>query len=162
MIVLSQLMHEVSEYVATVDDMYGHYLDSTRGFAGNLLLLANVQRKAATLVRNTNFDAAPFIYGDGAPTDASTRLQHRTTMGSFRKRNTRGGHNYVMAAQLLVVLVFEYWESEHRIRVAAALGLNGGSSSSMISTDSTCSPAHVAASSSCACFPVPSSFSSYF
>lgn len=123
MVVLSQLMREVSEYVATVDDVYGHYLDSTRGFANNVHMLDRTQKEMAIRVPPVNFDLGPFIYGDGALTEASTKLQHRTTQGIFRIRNTRGGHNYVIAAQMLVVLVFEYWESEHRSRIAAALGL---------------------------------------
>lgn len=43
-------------------------------------------------------------------------------MGEFRRRNRKGGPNHTRAAQLLILLMYEYWESEYRSSVAEALG----------------------------------------
>ncbi|HZQ46824.1 MAG TPA: hypothetical protein VFC07_07435, partial [Verrucomicrobiae bacterium] len=72
---------------------------------------------------NTNFDDLEFFYGRGSPNDPATCLQHRTTQGQFKRRNAKGGKNHVRAAQLLIVLLYSFWEHEYRPKLAEALGL---------------------------------------
>jgi len=122
---LPLLCSVVGMYVTSVDELYGHYLDSTFGFVANhreMLELQEVARK--TSPSKTDMDGTEFFYGRGNPNDPSNRLLHRTTQAEFKKRNAKGGSNYVRAAQLLVVLLYAFWESAHRAKLVAALGLS--------------------------------------
>lgn len=121
---LDRLQRAVLNYVVTVDELYGHYLDTTAGFLANARLVAEAQDKArASVPPGQNLDDLALFYGHGDPNDPSNRLLYKTTQGMYKSRNAKGGHNHIRAAQLLLVLVFEYWESEHRTQIAAALGL---------------------------------------
>lgn len=119
------LIHEsVLNYAMVVDELYGHYLDTTSGFVANERLVAETQVKIqSSLPPETDVDQLTLFYGNGDPNDPSNRILHRTTQGAYKARNAQGGQNHIRAAQLLLVLVFEYWESEHRARVAKALAL---------------------------------------
>jgi hypothetical protein len=48
--------------------------------------------------------------------------------GEFKKRNSPEGRNYIRLAQVLVVFVYELWETEYRNRIAAAAQLPDASS----------------------------------
>jgi hypothetical protein len=120
----SLLQDAVLSYVVIVDELYGHYLDTTCGFVANERLITENQAKARpSLAPGTDMDQLTFFYGHGDPNDPSNRILHQTTQGAYKARNAEGGRNHVRAAQLLLVLVFEYWESEHRTHIANALGL---------------------------------------
>ena len=120
----TDLPEEVRQYIQVVDDLYGHYLDSIVGFDSNARILSESQEKLQhELPPESDQDSCRFIYGDGDPTREPSRVQHITTQGAFKSRNVRGGKNHVRAAQLLVVLIFEFWESDYRARIAMALKL---------------------------------------
>lgn len=111
-------------HVTSVDELYGHYLDSTMGFIANLRLLTVARKRNPSMPPpGSDDDKAEFFVGDGNPNDPTNRLLHKTTLGEFKNRNSKGGRNHVRAAQLLVVLLYAFWESAHRARIAAALGL---------------------------------------
>lgn len=117
------LLQRVSDYVLTVDELYGHYLDTTSGFIRNEReMLRSQENPAATLPPGSDFDQLRYFYGNGHPNDPKSVILHVTTQGAFKARNAKGGANHVRAAQLLIVLLFEYWESKHRAHIAAALG----------------------------------------
>jgi hypothetical protein len=118
------LQQAVLDYVVTVDGLYGHYLDSTDGFVANAKSVEQVQSQLITVVPpGTDLDARNMFYGHGNPNDQVNRILHRTTQGEYKQRNAKGGHNHVRAAQLLVVLIYEYWDSEHRAKIATAMNL---------------------------------------
>jgi len=117
---------EVRALVEALDHLYGLYLDATAGFKANHDLIVRGQRETAEgLPPGTDPDSLGFLVGRGAPTDPATVLLHRTTQGEFKRRNAPGGSNHVRLAQLTLVLVFAYWETAHRARIAHALGLKG-------------------------------------
>ncbi len=118
---LEQLGAAVRNFAEAVDHLYGHYLDSTHGFRKNAEWLDEAQRRTRATRPGINLDAATFTYGIGAP--GGGRPLHHTTQGAFRERNADGGANHVYAGQLLVVLLYTYWETRHRAAIAAALEL---------------------------------------
>lgn len=121
---LIELNSDVAAYVTSVDDLYGNYLDSTMGFVANHKQMVEGQERApSTVPPQTDLDSLAFFYGHGDPNDPSNRLLHRTTQGDFKRRNAKGGRNHVRAAQLLVVLLYSFWEHDYRPRLAASLGL---------------------------------------
>ena len=121
---IAKLSSTVEAYVTSVDELYGHYLDSTVGFVANHKNIVDGQERAkALLPSQADFDSSAFFYGHGNPNDPSNRLLHKTTQGEFKRRNNKGGRNHVRAAQLLVVLLYSFWEHEYRPRLAASLGL---------------------------------------
>jgi hypothetical protein len=126
MVDCAKLHGAVQDYAAVVDELHGHYLDSTTGFAAIRSEIEATQAEARQLISpGEDVDELALTYGVGDPNDPSSRIQHRTTQGAFKARNMRGGSNYVRAAQLLIVLIYDYWESGHRASVARALGLSG-------------------------------------
>jgi hypothetical protein len=129
MVDLSRLKAAATNYATVVDDLYGHYLDSTSGFIANVRRIEETQNQSySSLVLDANLDNSLVFYGHGDPNDPSNRMLHRTTQGEYKRRNTVGGRNHLRAAQLLIVLIFEYWESAHRAKIASALGLEEHSS----------------------------------
>lgn len=112
-------------YARVVDELYGHYLDSTTGFIANeRMIFESQQRVLPGMPPGVNRDNLSFFYGNGDPNDTKSRVQHQTTQGAYKARNAKGGANHVRAGQLLIVLLFEYWESEHRSKVATAMGID--------------------------------------
>ena len=122
MVNVPALQGSLLAYARVVDQLYGHYLDSTTGFVANeRTVTASQQRPVRGLAPGVNRDNLSFHYGNGNPNDPKSRVLHRTTQGAYKARNAKGGSNHVRAGQLLLVLLYEYWESEHRSKVAAAL-----------------------------------------
>ncbi len=122
----SPLHEAVLSYVVTVDELYGHYLDTTAGFNLNARQVKQSQSEPiGGLDEDADRNGLPFFYGHGDPNDPANIMLHQTTQGQYVQRNIVGGHNHVRAGQWLVVLLFEYWESEHRRKIATALGLAG-------------------------------------
>jgi hypothetical protein len=118
------LFDAVSSYARVANELYGHYLDTTLGFSAALTQVCDAQTAMrSNLPPGTLEDDLAFFYGHGDPNDPEHRLQHRTTQGEFKARNAPNGPNEVRASQFLIVLLYEYWESVHRAKVAAALAL---------------------------------------
>lgn len=94
------------------------------GFVANHKQIVEAQVRACSVVSpQTDLDSLAFTYGYGDPNDPSNRLLHQTTQGDLKRRNAKGGSNHVRAAQLLIVLLYSFWEHEYRPRLAASLGL---------------------------------------
>ena len=125
MVDIAALQDSLLAFARVVDGLYGHYLDSTTGFVANERMVADSQRRPlAGLPLGANRDELSFHYGNGDPNDPKSRALHRTTQGAYKARNAKGGANHIRAGQLLVVLLYEYWESEHRSKVAMVLGVD--------------------------------------
>lgn len=114
----------VSAYVATVDELYGLYIDCTLGFKTVAERLTQITKVSAVAAEGRDPDSSTLFMGRGQPGTPDNVLQHRTTIGEFKRRNAEGGKNWIRLGQLLVVLLYEYWETEYRARVAAALGMS--------------------------------------
>lgn len=122
---LNKVMEEVVAYVSIIDNLFGLYLDCTQGFLANYNNMIKGQAEIAkTIPPGTDIDALDMFICRGGPNDPNNVMLHRTTQGEFKLRNALGASNYVRIAQLLIVLLFEFWETEHRARVAVALGLS--------------------------------------
>ena len=122
---IAALQDSLLTYARVVDELYGHYLDSTTGFAANERIVADSQRRPlAGLQPDVNRDDLSFHYGNGDPNDPKSRVLHRTTQGAYKARNAKGGANHIRAGQLLLVLLYEYWESVHRSNIAMAFGID--------------------------------------
>jgi hypothetical protein len=113
----------VAAYCSTVDELYGLYIDCTLGFRTLAERLAQIQRQSPGVPADRDPDSSTLFMGRGRPGESNNVLQHKTTIGEFKRRNTEGGENWIRLGQLLIVLLIEYWETEYRARVAAALGL---------------------------------------
>ena len=121
--ILCKLTFEVETFVTSLDELYGHYIDSTVGFMAKVKMLTEAQTQMRPQMPGVDLDSIEFFYGHGNPTDPSHHLQHKTTQGRYKNRNITGGRNHVLAAQLLIVLIFAYWEHEYRPKFATALNL---------------------------------------
>lgn len=120
-----RLLAEADEFVRVVDQLYGLYLDAVSGFHKLADEITNAQTDAAQQLGLSieELDARQMYVGRGDPNDPTSIVQHTTTQGEFKARNRRSGSNEIRLAQLLIVLIFQYWETGHRAEVAAALGL---------------------------------------
>jgi hypothetical protein len=113
----SALKSTVQELVDRIDQIYGLYLDATMGFDSNVKTAELAQANTAAT------DDSSFFMGRGPPTDPQNVLLHTTTQGEFKKRNRPDGSNYIRLAQVLIIFIYELWETEYRARLAAAAGL---------------------------------------
>ena len=119
-----QLNREVAAFFVQLDEIYGHYLDSTLGFDAIHARFAEIQERAKRDNPEIDFDERHIYLGTGAPDDPATVIQHRATQGEFKRRNAPDGANHVRAAQLLVVLIFAFWESRYRASIASGIGID--------------------------------------
>ena len=118
---------EVAAFVERIDEVYGLYLDATVGFKANAQQVRGAQEQSRNVVEpGTDLDSLPMFVGRGDPTDPASVLLHMTTQGQFKRRNDDDGDNHVRLAHWVVVLLFEYWETEHRASIADALGIATG------------------------------------
>jgi hypothetical protein len=104
-----------------VDDIYGFYLDSTWGFHANRKAMIEHQKKVGPALPGTDLDARSLSYAlrDGA----EARVRHRSTQGEFKRRNEQDGDNCRRLVQMVLVVLYEHWESHHREQIARAMGL---------------------------------------
>jgi hypothetical protein len=115
----------IFEFMKVIDGVYGLYLDSTSGYKLLNNQIINFQQKAQKLLSSplttAELDERGFIYGKGHPDN--TNFLHITTQGKLKKRNEKNGTNFRVIANLLVVLIHQYWEDFYRGKIAALNGL---------------------------------------
>jgi hypothetical protein len=117
----------VSDYVIVVDELYGHYIDSVFGFSANAQrLVASQETARACLPADLDQDVLAVRYSQQGQNDPNAKIQHVTSQGEYRERNQKGGRNHQRAAQILIVLLFTYWEQQHRATISQAMGLGDG------------------------------------
>jgi hypothetical protein len=123
----SELLREAEAFVATLDGLYGLYLDATSGFHLNADRMLNAQKasRGSSKLSIEQQDEGEIFIGRGAPTDPTNVVLHKVTQAQYKARNSRGGNNEVRLGQLLVVLMYEFWETEHRANLSKALGMSG-------------------------------------
>jgi len=113
----AEVKRVAAEFVAEINAAYGLYLDATAGFAALVDMITRGQEQAGSTDDNA------FFYGIGPPTDATNVLLHQTTLGALKKRIQDGGDNYFLLARLLIVLLYELWETGYRTPLATAAGV---------------------------------------
>ena len=118
----AEVEKSVAAFVVQIDEVVGHYGDSIVGFRASVLQMNQAQEKMAQKSPGENFDGKPMVFGLGNWRTPSHSVMHETTQGEFKRRNQDGGPNNIRAAQLLIVLIFSFWEEVHRKSIAAACG----------------------------------------
>ena len=121
---LEALKAAVSEFVAEIDDLYGYFMDSTIGFAHNLRLMQEREVEQVRLMGSQErVDAVLYSYLDKSPMDPDHRVLHQTTQANFKARNSKRGANYRRSVHILIVFIYEYWETEYRGRIATNIDI---------------------------------------
>jgi hypothetical protein len=120
-----QTFNAISEYLAIVDQVYGYYIDSVVGFEANVRrLVASQEGMRSHFPPEFDQDLMALTYGRTAPTDPNAKAQHITSQGEYKARNKKGGRNHFRAAEYLVVMLYQYWESKYRAAIANARGID--------------------------------------
>lgn len=114
----------IQEYVEIIDEVYGTYLDSIKGFVYNKSEMERIQQQNIEELHVTleYLDTVPMTYGKGAPGDPSTYILHNCTQKEYKERNSKGGKNFITLANLCVTQLYQYWEDYYRDRIAKSLG----------------------------------------
>jgi hypothetical protein len=118
------LVETTQEFADRLNALYGLYLDATTGFEHNADRIKEAQEETAHLVSDrAELDQAPIFYGRGDPNDPNNVVQHQTTQGEYKARNSPGGSNFRLLSYTLIVFAFHLWEQEYRPRIAKLLGI---------------------------------------
>ncbi len=114
------------EFNGIIDYIYGVYLDSTT-FAFRLFRewLINNQLSTSKITGQSieDLDKAKFYFGVGDPNNSDSYVLHECTQGQLKKRNDKDNDNYIIIANLCIVLIYQYWEDHYRKQIAKELGL---------------------------------------
>jgi hypothetical protein len=127
---LPELIHSVSEFISTINDCYGMYLDGSVGFEKLYFEAVDQQKKILEGLVRTNpklatkeyVDSTWFVYGEGDPNDPKNVAWHITTHKQYLERNARQGINRRTLARNCIVAIFEYWNCEYRKKIAVSIG----------------------------------------
>jgi len=94
-----------AEFNAEINAAYGLYLDALTGFSALTDMINKAQQQSGAT------DDRAFFYGRGEPADPNNVLLHQTTQGILKTRIQAGGRHYFLLARLLIVLLYELWET---------------------------------------------------
>ena len=121
-----KVLNLFEEYINTVDEIYGIYLDSCLGFRHNLTQIDSAQQDSIKTLKLTQeyLDRIPMIYGIGDPNLPNSFTLHECTQGDFKKRNSENGKNIQTLSNLCIVQVYQFWEDYYRGEIATELGLH--------------------------------------
>jgi len=92
-------------------------------------LLADGQQHSLDLLRATEpskatveyLDSLEFFYGTTDPNKPEARIQHKTTQGMYKTRNSKGGANHVFLANVCIVMLYQFWEDRYRGEIARTI-----------------------------------------
>lgn len=113
---------EVKDCISKIDELNGYYVYSIMGFINNYghICKAIENSRVYSSSDEPNINKIPYHFlGEGLV----DQFAHETTVGEFKKCNEENGKNYIRAAQLLIVMIFIFWEEEYREKIAAASSL---------------------------------------
>lgn len=124
-------MNIVDDFIAVIDSIYGVYLDSTLGFKLLIEYIQKTQKNALNLLDQEatveKLDRAEFIYGIGSPPQykdhRNSNLLHITTQGELKERNKENGINFKKIGNLVIVLIYQFWEDRYRNEIARSMNL---------------------------------------
>ena len=120
---LAKVEKAAEAFIVRADELFGFYSDSTTGFLASMIQLKNTEAKWKAQSPNANFDSERVSFGSGNWRNPASRILHETTVGELRRRNSDGGLNHIRAAQNFLVLLYSFWEEEHRSLITEALGI---------------------------------------
>ena len=112
------------DFLKVIDEIYGVYLDATAGFHANKV---NMEKSQEDSINNLNLtiehlDNCGMLYGIGDPNLPTSYILHQTTQSDYKKRNTKGGINYITLGHLCVTQLYQYWDDYYRGKIALSLG----------------------------------------
>lgn len=115
----------IKQYCEVIDDIYGIYLDATKGFIDNKTQLEVSQLDSINKLSVTleYLDSIPFAYGVGDPNISSSYVLHRCTQGEYKIRNDKDGKNFATLGNLCITQLYQYWEDFYRTQIAKSVGL---------------------------------------
>ncbi|MBK6674617.1 MAG: hypothetical protein IPG49_14555 [Proteobacteria bacterium] len=117
----------LEEYLAAVNGVFGLYYDSQRGFQ---LVFEEAERVRQFALHKFHkatpekLDATTVLYSRGLPSDPRYMPLHTVTQADLRARNRQDGFNSKMLGNMCLVMIFEYWETEYRRRIADELRIS--------------------------------------
>lgn len=100
-----------------VNAVYGLYLDCIRGFQH---LIVVYEDRSATNAKVT--DRSQIIYGKGKRAVEGNVIEHVTTVGAYRERNSPGGRHYILLGRYIIIILFETWKVGFQEDMADAVG----------------------------------------
>ena len=119
------MIQAAKEFINILDNIYGVYLDSSRGFY--LLREESIKTQQFTSkqvgMSIADLDNSISYYGVGDPNKLDSYVLHECTQGQLKKRNEKDGDNYSIIANLCIVLIYQYWEDHYRGQIAKELEL---------------------------------------
>ena len=113
----------IENFWATVDQVYGAYLDANAGLHFFSERIAQIQDQTATSssISKEKLDSLTFFYGKGDPNKPDSIVQHRVTQGQLKYRNRKNGENALFLGAMSIVLIYQFWEDHFRKEVATEL-----------------------------------------
>ncbi|MCB2173540.1 hypothetical protein KQH65_12445 [archaeon] len=125
-------MNPIIQFEATVDAIYGVYLDSTTGFDKLRGWLEQQQQDSLRRFKESKpelatteyLDSTLFIYGKGDPNKPDAVELHRCTQGQYKERNSQAGLNFLFIGNMVLVSIYQFWEDHFRAEVATYLNMD--------------------------------------
>lgn len=115
-----EALEVITEYRMELEELYGLFMDVALALPRNRLHLKEIFPSGANL-------KAPFLYGQGNPSDPNAEFQHRTSIGAVLDRNSADGQNTIILSRSIVISVYTLWEDHCRKRIESILGLESNS-----------------------------------
>lgn len=125
-----ELKYYADEFKQIIDQIYGTYLDSIRGF--NLIIDETEREKAEIIKRREEyreFYKNTFIldsyrsYGRLVKPGQRVRHLHQVSFKEIESRNLPQGRNHILIANLCLVTIYQYWEDYYRASIAKCLDI---------------------------------------
>lgn len=122
-------MNPINEYLQIIDNIYGTYFDSLKGFSINKEEMESQQQnfikelsvKNPDIAKMEYLDNCKMIYGKGDPNNSKSYPLHISTQKEFKARNSEKGLNYEFAGNMVVITIFHYWEDKYRADISKYL-----------------------------------------
>jgi hypothetical protein len=119
------------EFRQIIDQIYGTYLDSIRGF--NLIIeeikrekaeITTRRQKYETFYKDTMIFCTYRSYGRLVKPGQHIRHIHQVPYEEIESRNLPQGRNHILIANLCLVTIYQYWNDYYRPSIANCLNIN--------------------------------------
>lgn len=108
--------NKIFEFLQTIDDIYGVYIDSTHGF--DTVRNNFIKTQKLLKIPDEELKEKNIYYGRGNPNHKNSYPLHHCTQEEFKRRNEINGKNYIIIANLCLVQIYQYWENHYRKQIA--------------------------------------------
>lgn len=120
----------IAEYFRLVNTIFGAYLAITTSLNDAVQKLELKQERSARKNKTTieDQDKLFLLIAKVNPLKPSDHPEprdvlHMCSQGGFKEKNAYGGDNQIMAANMCIVMMYTYWESHYREKIAHATRL---------------------------------------